>query len=89
MNRLVLSLKLSWAQRSINFINRILYTTFCKNCNQNEFKACFDSRFLFITTFVCDTIIATENEFNVVPKLYEEVGCTEKNSADDGKRYEK
>lgn len=45
--------------------------------------------FLFITTLVCDTVIATENEFNLVPKLYEEVGCTEKNPAGDGKRYGK
>lgn len=37
---------------------------------------------LFLMTFVCDTFIAADNQFNVVPKLYEEVGCTEtKNSA--------
>lgn len=45
--------------------------------------------FLFITTFVCDTVIAIENEFNVVPKLYEEIGCTEKKPTGDGKRYGK
>lgn len=38
--------------------------------------------FLFLFTFVC-----AENEFNIVPKLYEEVGCTEKKSSDNVKRY--
>lgn len=45
--------------------------------------------FLFFTTIVCDTFVAAENEFNIVPKLYEEVGCTEKKSAGNGKRYGK
>lgn len=46
--------------------------------------------FLFLMTFVCDTFIAADNEFNIAPKLYEEVGCTEtKNSAGNSKRYGK
>lgn len=40
--------------------------------------------YLFLFAFIGDTFIAAENEFNVVPKLYEEVGCTE-NKNSDGK----
>lgn len=43
--------------------------------------------FLFLI-FVCGTFVAAGSEFDVVPKLYEEVGCTEnKNAA--SKRYSK
>lgn len=40
-------------------------------------KVALIARFLFLITVVCDTFIAAENEFNVVPKHYEELGCTE------------
>lgn len=49
-------------------------------------KVALIAGFLFLTTFVCCTFVAADNEFNVVPKLYEEIGCTEtKNSGK--KRY--
>lgn len=47
--------------------------------------------FLFLMAFVCDSFIAADDKFNVVPKLYEEIGCTETASAGNSnlKRYGK
>lgn len=40
---------------------------------------------LFSISFICGTISGAESEFDTVPKLYEEIGCTEvKNSGGKG-----
>lgn len=49
-------------------------------------KVVLKAGFLVLITFICNTVVGAENDFNVVPKLYEEVGCTDSAGL---KRYKK